>query len=262
MKSRSTRSSRSRRWRLAAAFSARRSRSTALRSKGERGRRIHPDRRVAAVCKSEGGWGLGGTINRAAASDTRRRNWRHTVLALIEHRRQPSAAALADPTARQPGCCGSVVRAAGHGSRALRSPSGRSGRAPASHGVLAAVGGADRRCRCALGLAAPISIMVRVSMGRSAVFIKCGSARAPRKGRHPGGRQDRHADRRQARSRGVKASAGRQQKGESQVRGRSRAWQRASPGGGDRARGGGSQCRAWPRRGLRERLGQGRDRNG
>ena len=70
------------------------------------------------------------------------------------------------------------------------------GPAPAlAYALIAAVSVLIIACPCALGLATPMSIMVGVGKGAGAgVLIKIRrGAGAHGKGRHPGGRQDRHA---------------------------------------------------------------------
>ena len=113
-------------------------------------------------------------------------------------------------------------------------------------------------CPCALGPGDADVDHGRRRAGRAGGRLDqtCRSARAARKGRHSGRRQDRHADRGEADSRGAEARAWGQRGNAAQARGQSRARQRASARGGDPARRGGSQPRARQGRRLRERLRQ------
>ena len=217
------------------------------------------------VGKSAGDKVIGGTMNQSGAFVMRAdKNWpRHGAGADRADGRASAAQPRAYPAPRRSGL--RLVCAAGHrGRRARLCRLGDLGSRAAPRLWSARGGfGADHR------------LPVRAWPGHSDVDHgrrwarrsggrldqERGSARAARKGRHAGRRQDRHADRGQAHGCGAEARARGQRGNAAQARGQSRARQRASSGGGDPARRGGSQSRARQGRGLRERLGQRGDRN-
>ena len=132
-----------------------------------------------------------------------------------------------------------------------------------AYGLVAAVSVLIIACPCALGLATPMSIMVGVGRGAQAgVLIKNAEA-LERLEKVDTLVVDKTGTLTEGKPRVValRPAPGVSEETTAQARGQSRARERASSGGCDRARGGGSQSRARQGRGLRERLGQRGDRN-